>query len=503
MIDTTKHIIKQQVLDLTISNLKDQEDTSHVVSEIYKRNIEGILEEICNEMIPADRVVKIDSLVIDIGRLRYDRLALDFPKAVRKSIKEALYKEVRDEIVRSNGSVKRIKDHENKENALLEYLRTGLIPWYYDGNFIKLKSEFSNKKINTSYELVQVFSNAISITRAIHFFEEEKLHSFLMEKLSYEKKNVLTEFVLLKKILSTLNSIANVPIKNRSISANIKPLLEICKPKNKVYDKMIRQLVDSVYSNDSSSVIFLEKTTYLIEVLPKKYYQKIQALFKNIEWEKLNKFNKDELLFVENLRKEKNAQKIVNIKSNISTSEEKIKSKEISLKQSLEIGESIVIKNAGLVLVWPYLQSFFTGLDLMQEKTFLDDQKTAKAIHLLHYLVFQTEESNETEWVLNKLLCGVEIIDFVPEKMELSGIEKEECDNLLKALINNWSALKKTSPDSLRKTFLMREGLLMKNDNGWMLKIERKAFDILLDRLTWAISVIKLPWNNYMIHTEW
>ncbi|AXT53607.1 hypothetical protein D1818_23305 [Aquimarina sp. BL5] len=503
MIDTAKHIIKQQILDLTISNLKDQEDISNVVSEIYKRNIEAILEEICNDLIPANKVVKIDSLVIDIGRLRYDRLALDFPKAVRKSIKEALFKEIRNEIVRSNGAVKTIKDQENKENALLEYLRTGVIPWYYDGDFIKLKSEFSNKKINTTYKLDQVFSNAISIIRTIHFFEEEKLHSFLMEKLSKGQKNVLIEFAILKKILDTLNSITNVPVRNESILIKIKPLLEVCKPKKEVYDTMIRQLIDSISSNHSSSAIFLEKTTYLIDVLPKKYYQKLQILFNNIEWKKLHKFTKDELLFIESLRKEKNAKKIVNVKSSVNDSKQKIKPKRVSSKQRVEVGESIIVKNAGLILVWPYLQSFFTGLDLMREKTFLDDQKTTKAIHLLHYLVFQSEESNETEWILNKLLCGIEITDFVPEKMKLSTEEKEECDNLLKALINNWSALKKTSPDSLRSTFLMREGLLMKNDNGWMLKIERKTFDILLDRLTWSISVVKLPWNNYMIHTEW
>ena len=238
-------------------------------------------------------------------------------------------------------------------------------------------------------------------------------------------------------------------------------------------------------------------------VLPKKYYQKLQTLFRNIEWKKLNKFSKEELLFVENIKKESNTHKIIKIKNSKSTSIEKLELKDIRSAQSLEIGESIIVKNAGLILVWPYLQSFFTGLDFMKEKTFLDDQKKIKAIHLLHYLVFQSEESNETEWVLNKLLCGMEITDFVPERVDLNKEEKEECDNLLKALINNWSALKKTSPDSLRSTFLIREGLITRDENGWMLQIERKSFDVLLDRLTWGISVVKLPWFDYMIHTEW
>lgn len=501
MIATAKHSVKQQILDLTISNLKDQEEISNAVSEIYKQSIEAILEEICSELIPASKVVKIDSLVVDIGRLRYDRLALDFPKAVRKSIKEALFKEISDEIVRSNGTVKTIKDQANKENALLEYLQTGMIPWYYDGDFVKLKSEFSNEKIKISHTFDRVFNNVISTTRAIHFFEEEKLLDFLKEKISKDQKNVLIEFVLLKKVLNILNNIASIPILNQSISASIKPLLEVCKPKNQVYDKIVRRLIDVVYSNHSSSTVFSKKRTYLIDILPKKYYQKLQMLFRNIAWERLNNFTKDELLFIENIIKTDMDKAIA--KRSVNTSDQKVKSKKISPIHSMEVGESIVVKNAGLILVWPYLQSFFTGLELMREKTFLDDQKTIKAIHLLHYLVFQSEESNETEWILNKLLCGVEISDFVPEKMTLSIAEKEECDNLLKALITNWSALKKTSPDSLRKTFLMREGVLVKDDNGWMLKIERKAFDILLDRLTWSISVIKLPWNTYMINTEW
>ena len=53
------------------------------------------------------------------------------------------------------------------------------------------------------------------------------------------------------------------------------------------------------------------------------------------------------------------------------------------------------------------------------------------------------------------------------------------------------------------ETFFQREGSLRKDGNDWILTVEKKAFDILLEQIPWSFRTVKLPWNKYVIHVEW
>ena len=163
----------------------------------------------------------------------------------------------------------------------------------------------------------------------------------------------------------------------------------------------------------------------------------------------------------------------------------------------------IEINNAGIVLLWPYLTMFFKETGLLSEKEFVDLACQQKAVHLLHYLVFKGKEAEEHEWALNKILCGMDISDFVPVEFEVTEAEKKECNNLLISAINNWKALKSTTPEGLRQAFLQRTGVLEDDRDGPKIKIETKGVDILLNRLPYPISIIKLPWIKGLIHVEW
>ena len=86
----------------------------------------------------------------------------------------------------------------------------------------------------------------------------------------------------------------------------------------------------------------------------------------------------------------------------------------------------------------------------------------------------------------------------------LTDDEREEADALLEAVIRHWEVLRNTSGDGLRGTFLLRRGKVSLRDDGdWLLQVEAQSFDILLDRLPWGISMIKLPWMEKMLWVEW
>jgi hypothetical protein len=165
--------------------------------------------------------------------------------------------------------------------------------------------------------------------------------------------------------------------------------------------------------------------------------------------------------------------------------------------------EKLVTQTAGIVLLHPFLKPFFTELGLLREGQWKDEPSCQKAAHLLHYLSTGKQEEQEWNLVLEKLLCGF-MPDF-PIKRYIALTEEDiaECDALLKSVIGHWSALKKTSPQALQETFLQRRGLLQQTDKGWQLHVERKTQDILLEKMPWTYTMIKLTWNEYLIEVLW
>lgn len=162
--------------------------------------------------------------------------------------------------------------------------------------------------------------------------------------------------------------------------------------------------------------------------------------------------------------------------------------------------EPIFINNAGLIIVAPYLPTLFSKLDMIEESRLI---KPAEALALTHYLVFGVAECSEWDLVLGKILCGLPLEATVPVPCELFPEQMAEANALLRGIIQNWPALKNTSIDGLRETFLQRDGVLARQGTGWKLRVERKPPDVLLDTLPWTISMIRLPWMECMLTTEW
>lgn len=187
------------------------------------------------------------------------------------------------------------------------------------------------------------------------------------------------------------------------------------------------------------------------------------------------------------------------------------KTEELQIEEELpeapEVEEGIYINNAGLVILVAYLPPFFTQLGFVKDRQFINEEAQCKAVHILQWLVFGdegTSEMNETDLVLNKILCGLDIAAPVPISISLTAEEKEECESLLKAVIANWTIIKRSTIPSLRITFLQKEGKLKREDKDWHLFIHRdSAVEMLIDRLPWAISMLRPPWNKNMIYVEW
>lgn len=164
---------------------------------------------------------------------------------------------------------------------------------------------------------------------------------------------------------------------------------------------------------------------------------------------------------------------------------------------------TLQISNAGTVIFWPYLGKLFKTLSLIENNQFISQAHQQKAIYLLGYLVSGQTNLFEHQLLLNKILCDWPIDRPLNRFVETSNAEKQECEALLKTVINHWSILGNTSIESLRESFLMRSGRLKQSEHGWLLQVESGPFDMLIDKLPWGLSMIKLSWMQTLLQVEW
>lgn len=168
-----------------------------------------------------------------------------------------------------------------------------------------------------------------------------------------------------------------------------------------------------------------------------------------------------------------------------------------------DFSKAIFIKNGGLIILAPYLGMLFEKCGLTLNGEFIDELSKYKAVHLLEFAASGKSGKEEHELVINKLLCGMLITDTVDRNIELDVKDKEIVNGLLTAVTQQWKPLNGTSIDGLRTSFLMRDGKLDEGEEQYFLKIEQKAYDMLLDQISWNITQIKLSWMKKILIIEW
>ena len=166
--------------------------------------------------------------------------------------------------------------------------------------------------------------------------------------------------------------------------------------------------------------------------------------------------------------------------------------------------EKVQIANAGLVLFHPYLRYVFKDLEWINDKhQFVNKKAQQKAVLWLQYIINSKSRHPEHSLVLNKILCGWPVNKPLTTRCNFSKKEKLAVQDLIDALKEHWSVLRNTSAHGVVKSFIDRPGMIQKTGKNFLLQIEKNTIDILLESLPFGIQTIKLPWNAYIIHTEW
>jgi hypothetical protein len=204
------------------------------------------------------------------------------------------------------------------------------------------------------------------------------------------------------------------------------------------------------------------------------------------------------------------------------------------------MGDSpLYVANAGLILLHPLLPHFLQRLGLTTpQHQFVDTAARHRAAHLLQYLVTGRPDNPagrpqgpadppeaavgrpegpadrpdnpehrlthpEHQLVLNKLLCEIPIREPIPLEIIMTAEERQVAAELMEVLRQRWPKMQNTSVEGLQQSFLQRDGSLTATPDGWRLRVQQKGIDVLLSFLPWSWTLVRLPWMNTTIYTEW
>ncbi len=167
--------------------------------------------------------------------------------------------------------------------------------------------------------------------------------------------------------------------------------------------------------------------------------------------------------------------------------------------------DELAIDDGGLVILWPFLDILLSRLEFVDPelKLFASEQARNQAIALLSFLVEGDPEPPEWRLALAKVLCGLS--PLAPWRLEepLRPEALAEGEKLLKAVIAHGGLAEKLEPRDLRDLILRRPAVLTSRPGAWLLRVERRAEDGLLDRFPWGWSWIRLPWMDHPLQVEW
>lgn len=165
--------------------------------------------------------------------------------------------------------------------------------------------------------------------------------------------------------------------------------------------------------------------------------------------------------------------------------------------------DALTIATAGLPLLWPFLPRFFEALDLLEGERFRDPMGPHRAAALLHYLATGDPDAPEQALPLPKLLAGLDLDAVHLPGEPLNQPEISAAEALLEAVLGHAPMLGRIGVAGLRQAYLTRPGLLATRDGHWLLRVERRSFDLLLDRLPWSFGWVRLPWMAAPMQVEW
>lgn len=539
---TNQHIIRRLAVNLDVQGNHQTNKIRNELLQYLHSELRRLLSTIFDEVAPANEVVRIEKLTLNLGSVKRENLHQKITHELSETLRKAIAGAKRGE-TQVNGAyisitfstsntpvVGREESMEEVANPELEgflyFLKTGTLPWWnrWDDNrsldehfqeiFLPTSKQTTTIKERIRLNQIKMWqvleSNPFVRKRLVSQVNHQQIDRLLKEWSRARKIELVAPIDWVKKLFIAIESQINAVAREQIIRHAIIKVLIVGKSgsQDQLIQFLLRQLIQVIQTDPTVENKFMDELKQLLTYQQKQQPKfaelvglpvQLQALRKAIEKGELTRFPS-----VNDLKKEDKIHPI-SIEDEwkeleqTKTASQPDENKEEPTSQS----DIIVFNFAGAVILWPMLSTFFDRLGLMEKSEFKSEKEQFRALALLNYMVSGNEALAEFEMPLHKILCGISIETPLIFTEAISTSEKEEATVLLEHVINTWSVLKSTSPRGLREGFLERKGELIEFSDHWLLKVESKSIDIIMSKLPWGISMIKLPWMEKLIQVEW
>ena len=477
----SNHIIEKVLLDVNASNLETAHSIRNNIDVFLKEELFPRLELLFDEYDFQEEIVRLNNLTLDLS---VDNGA-DFnhlPSEIYKQLKEKIDRQIpigkelkiySPEVSESeNPTIRRISAAQNTADVFLFFLENGHLPWY--GKEEQISSFFLPEIWEKTLDDPKFFRKFDQILGSVETAADRFILQFPDE--------MVTDYLQRKNLrihaeTSTILKISrNMEKDGRRIF--LKLLIRLAHDDFPGVSNKLDRLIAGIFHADNpvSERVEIEQLKKLLHrILPENALH--DSVLEKIDW------------LIEGKPVIPNAFQQL----------QETKTEPFLEKDNDQTG----VQNAGLILLHPFLKQFFTATGIVGKQGALTPENVDLAVQSLHFLATGNEDVFEGNLIMEKFLCGVPLKMPVQKMSLLSESIKNEANELLSVVVRNWPALKNTSADGLRQMFIQRDGILVQEDSKYRLIVERKAQDVLLEKLNWNIAVIQLPWISKLLFTEW
>ncbi|MEO9531958.1 MAG: contractile injection system tape measure protein [Crocinitomicaceae bacterium] len=165
--------------------------------------------------------------------------------------------------------------------------------------------------------------------------------------------------------------------------------------------------------------------------------------------------------------------------------------------------EGLHVKNAGLVLLNNYVQMLFERSGLIDDNGFKNIICQHSAVYYLQFACIMNIGSDEGVLALNKVMSGIHPSEVILPLEKISEEHIELIEGMLTAMASYWTEIGETSPIGFRGNWLVRDGVLVEQEDRWELTVEKRPYDILLNQAPFSFSIIRYPWMKKPLHVNW
>jgi hypothetical protein len=532
---TQRHVIKRQLIELNIQHSAEAQRWQDEVSRIYRGRIVPLIDQLCTELSEPDRLYQIETLDLDLGVLNPEQLETEFVAKVNAALRQALVAQVHAQTDEPDRPAENHKVTSQME-LFAHFARTGSLPWWADATQPGLLEECLQNLLYAVPESLQRLMRAlaqepVSLRRLVAHYADESL-ALLAELFVPSLKASFDDLRTLLEVLQRSEVAANRrPAQLRwSVWASLLYVASM----SGVQITALEQLYQAVLHRVAAELgVTLPTLLAALDPMLAKNQTTIspelyQALISLQQASRPPEASNAETL-AEVLAQWLTAGGSL---ADLPAIKKQLEAAGLSLAETTELTrllggqlpaamlsrssepssppagsfsdtDELYIDNAGLVILWPFLEHFFARLDLLEDKQFRDDAARHRAVGLLQYLVTANIHFPEYHLPLNKVLCGMELTEVFDAGPPLSAAETEECSNLLTAVIQHAPILRSMSIRGFQGTFLLRQGVLRTRDGAWLLQVEKEMHDIVLERFPWSWAWVKLPWMDGPLRVEW